>query len=501
MKYISTRSPNIKVSCSEAIRLGIAPDGGLFVPEYIPELSKNDLLNLYDKNYQQIAYSILEKFLTDFTQTELKDCLDKAYNSYTFDTPLICPLHPLNDFTSLLELWHGPTCAFKDLALQLLPHLLTTALKKLKDTSTLVILVATSGDTGKAALEGFKDIPGIKIIVFYPEDGVSQIQKLQMITQEGNNVAVVGVKGNFDDAQTGVKNVFGNKSFISLLNKKGYKLNSANSINWGRLVPQIVYYFSSYIYLLLSSQIKLGDKINICVPTGNFGNIMAAYYAQRMGLPVNKLIIANNENNVLTHFFKTGIYNANRELKTTISPSMDILISSNLERLLFEISNHDSEKISNFMKKLKLQGQYKIDDDLLKKIKNLFYADFATEKNTLQTIKNIFNEYKYIIDPHTAVALYVHQTYTKKSGDLTKTIIASTASPYKFNHAVMQALIGSEYINGKTEFELLNLLSATTKTLIPKPLKELSQKPILHTMTCKKEEIQKTVADILNIKL
>ncbi len=500
MNYISTRGYKTKASPSEAIRAGIAPDGGLYVPESIPVLSNDELLGLYNKKYQQIAQYILEKYLTDFDEKELTHCVSKAYNFHTFFTPLICPLRPLTDTMLLLELWHGPTCAFKDLALQLLPHMLTAAVKKLDDPSTLVILVATSGDTGKAALEGFKNVPGTKIIVFYPQDGVSEIQKLQMVTQEGNNVHVIGVNGNFDHAQTGVKEIFNDKAIGKQLNQQGYKLTSANSINWGRLLPQIVYYFSSYINLLKSSHIKFGDKINICVPTGNFGNIMAAYYAKRMGLPINKLIIATNQNNVLVRFLRTGIYDINREIKTTISPSMDILISSNFERLLFELSDHNSEEVSGFMDQLKHSGSYKVSNTLLKKIKSEFVADFTSERNTLRMIKDTYNKYKYVIDPHTAVGLHVYQKYARRSKDLSKTVIASTASPYKFNQSVMKALVGPNSTAEKSEFELLNLLSVTTKTLIPNQLKDLNKKPVLHDSTCKKDEMKKFVKNILKVE-
>ena len=500
MNYISTRGYPQKASASETIRNGIAPDGGLYVPQHIPHLSKEELLGLYNKRYQQIALFILEKYITDFTRTQLKDCISSAYNSKTFAAPFVCPIRSLDDTKYLLELWHGPTCAFKDLALQLLPRLLTTSLKNLDDTNTSVILVATSGDTGKAALEGFKDIPGTKVIVFYPQNGVSEIQRLQMITQEGNNVHVIGVKGNFDDTQAGVKEAFNNSALNSRLNAYGYKITSANSINWGRLIPQIIYYFSSYIYLMHASNIKFGDKINVCVPTGNFGNIMAAYYAKRMGLPINKLIIATNQNDVLVKTLRTGTYDAVRELTATISPSMDILVSSNFERLLFEVSGHNTEKINDLMQQLNSTGKYHLDSDLYKEISKDFFADFSSEKNTLNTIKNTFNEYKYVVDPHTAVAIHVHDKYIKKTGDLTKTLIDSTASPYKFNGSVMRALAGPHSTANKGEFELLNLLSVTSQTLIPNQLKNLSVKPVLHNLTCGKNEMEQTIKSILNIR-
>lgn len=499
MEYLSTRGYDVKVSPSEVLRSGIAPDGGLYVPETVPVLSKNDQLGLYNKKYPQIARYILSKFFTDFSETELDDCISKTYNAQTFNTRLICPLRPFSDTLHLLELWHGPTYAFKDVALQLLPHLLTTAMRKLGDHSTLVVLTATSGDTGKAALEGFKDVPGTKVFVFYPQDGVSEIQKLQMTTQEGSNVYVAGVNGNFDNAQSGVKDIFADHFLMECLEDRNYKLTSANSINWGRLAPQIVYYFSSYMNLLKSSHIKFGDKINICIPTGNFGNIMAAYYAKKMGLPVNKLIIATNENNVLVKFLKTGTYDINRELKTTISPSMDILISSNFERLLFELSGQDTDIVSSLMEQLKTSGSYSIRGALLEKMQEEFFAGFVTESNTLKTIKETFNQYRYVVDPHTAVGLNVYDKYIEKTHDSSVTIVASTASPYKFNRSVMKALAGQNSIVGKDEFELLNLLSVTTQTLIPEQLKDLSKKPVLHDVTCSKEVMKQIVAENLGI--
>lgn len=498
MKYISTRGYTNRVTASQAIVSGIAPDGGLFVPESVPVLSADELIGLYQKSFQDIAYFIMKKFITDITDGILEQCILDAYNSKSFDNPLICPLRPITDSIFMLELWHGPTCAFKDIALQLLPRLLTASAGNLGDQSTFVILTATSGDTGKAALEGFKNVHGTKVVVFFPQDGVSDIQKIQMVTQQGNNVYVVGVKGNFDHAQSGVKEIFADKDLEKELANKNIKLTSANSINWGRLVPQIVYYFSSYMSLLKSSHIKFGDKINVCIPTGNFGNIMAGYYAKRMGLPINKLILATNENDVLKKFIRTGKYDAGKELKATISPSMDILISSNLERLLFEVSNHDSKKTSDLMDSLKKNRYYNVDKQTLNKIKSDFYADYASEKNTFKTIREVFRKYNYSIDPHTAVGLHVYNKYAEKTGDNTLTIIGSTASPYKFNRSVMNSLSRKNLrVEGKNEFELLNILSATTKTLVPKPLKNLASKPILHTLVCEKEEMKQTLKEIL----
>ena len=490
MEYISTRGYKNHITASHAIVSGIAPDGGLFVPESIPELSQDELIGLYKKSFQDIALFIMKKFLTDFAAEDLINCISGAYNSKHFDNPMICPLRPLADSTVMLELWHGPTCAFKDIALQLLPKLLTVSANNIGEKNTFIILTATSGDTGKAALEGFKDVPATKVVVFFPQDGVSEIQKSQMVTQEGNNVHVIGVRGNFDHTQSGVKELFGDTELASRLAKSGYKLTSANSINWGRLLPQIVYYFSSYMSLLKSSHIKFGDKINVCVPTGNFGNIMAGFYAKRMGLPINKLIIATNENNVLAKFLRAGKYNADLELKTTISPSMDILVSSNLERLLFEVAEHNSEKIYNLMNCLKENQTYKVDKKMLSQIKEDFYANYASEKSTIRTIRSIFRKYKYTIDPHTAVGLHVYQKYVKKTGDPTVTVIASTASPYKFNRSVMQAISRKRGSESKNEFELLNLLSVTTHTLIPKQLKNLNTKPILHKTVCEKDKMK-----------
>lgn len=498
MEYISTRGYKNHITASSAIVSGIAPDGGLFVPRCIPVLSQNEIIGLYKKNFQDIAFFIIKKFIPDIENEDLKKCISQAYNSKSFDNPLICPLRPLTDSILMLELWHGPTCAFKDIALQLLPRLLTVSAKNLGDESTFVILAATSGDTGKAALEGFKDVPKTKVVVFFPQDGVSDIQKSQMVTQEGNNVHVIGVNGNFDHAQSGVKEIFADKELLNTLAAKNMKLSSANSINWGRLLPQIVYYFSSYMALLKSSHIKFGDKINVCIPTGNFGNIMAGYYAKKMGLPINKLILATNENDVLKSFINTGIYDAGKELKTTISPSMDILVSSNLERLLFEASNHDSEKIFNLMDSLKQNRVYTVERKLLNIIREDFYADYASEKNTLKTIKDVFNKYDYTVDPHTAVGLHVYSKYVKKTGDNTLTVIASTASPYKFNRSVMNALSKkSRSFESKNEFELLNILSATTKTLVPRPLKNLSSKQILHTLVCQKDEMKQVLKEML----
>ncbi len=499
MQYRSTRNKGIAVSSAEAIKKGLSNEGGLFVPESFPTVSKEEIGELASKSYRERAYFVLSKFLTDFTDEELSYCIDNAYTKQKFETDSIAPLYKLNDKAYILELWHGPTCAFKDMALQILPYLLTTSMKKTSEDKEIVILVATSGDTGKAALEGFSDVPGTKIVVFYPDNGVSEIQKLQMVTQDGDNVGVAAVKGNFDDAQSGVKKIFTDEEYKKLLDENGYKLSSANSINWGRLVPQIVYYFSSYADMLKSGEIALGEKVNIVVPTGNFGNILASYYAYKMGLPVNKFICASNENNVLTDFIKTGVYNKNREFHTTISPSMDILISSNLERFLYDLSGCDDKLICTLMEKLNSEGVYEVDASIKAKLSELFYAGCANDKKTMETIKACRDAYGYVIDTHTAVAYSVYDNYVKETGDDTKTIVASTASPFKFNQSVLIALDGHESVIGRGEFELLETLSEKSGMEIPKSLYELKTKPVIFDTVCDKTEMQQIVNEFLNV--
>ena len=472
MQYHSTRDKSISVSSAEAIKTGLSAEGGLFVPESFPSVSLDEIKNLASKSYNERAYFVLSKFLSDFTEEELKKCIDSAYTKEKFETESIAPVYKLNDTTYFLELWHGPTCAFKDMALQILPHLLTTSMKKTNEDKEIVILVATSGDTGKAALEGFKDVAGTRIIVFYPDNGVSEIQKLQMVTQEGNNVSVAAVKGNFDDAQSGVKKIFTDTDYKNLLDRNQFKLSSANSINWGRLVPQIVYYFSSYAELVKNNEIEIGDKINVVVPTGNFGNILAAYYAKKMGLPIAKFICASNENNVLTDFIKTGVYNKNRDFHTTISPSMDILISSNLERFLYDLTGCDDKLVSEWMKELNTNGSYEVSAD----------------------------EYDYVIDTHTAVAKSVYDKYVAQTGDTTKTIIASTASPFKFNQSVLIALEDHNAVVGKDEFTLLKELSEKSNMQIPKSLYELKDKSVVFDLVCDKDEMQQIVSDFLMVE-
>ncbi|TYQ12869.1 UNVERIFIED_CONTAM: threonine synthase [Acetivibrio alkalicellulosi] len=499
MYYESTRGGLKSVLSAEAIKMGIAPDGGLFVPEKSIKLSLDQISSMIDMNYNERATYILKHYLTDYSHDELEECVNNAYSQKKFENPKIAPVKRLNENVNVLELWHGPTCAFKDMALQILPWFLTKAVKKTGDKAKIVILVATSGDTGKAALEGFKDVEGTKIIVFYPQDGVSEVQKMQMITQEGQNVYSIGVEGNFDDAQSGVKDIFGDTGLLEKMKDINYKFSSANSINWGRLVPQIVYYFSAYADIVKEGEIKVGDKVNFVVPTGNFGNILAAYYALEMGLPVNKLICASNDNNVLTDFINTHIYDKNREFIKTVSPSMDILISSNLERLLFELTDHNSGLVNMWMKELKSEGKYCVDTKTGKKISDLFWAGFSNENETLKTIECIFREYNYVVDTHTAVAIDVYDKYVISTGDMTKTVIVSTASPFKFNDSVARAILGEQFVNGKSEFELLNDLSKECSINIPKPLKDLDKKDIKHKSFCTKSDMILQVKKIIGI--
>ena len=490
MKYKSTRGGNKLVSAAEAIVKGIADDGGLFVPTEIPSITDEDFKALVNEDYRQRAERIFAKYLTDFTAEEIKECVWGAYSAEKFGSDHAAPLYKLDDNQYILELWHGPTCAFKDMALQILPLLLTKSMKKTGVDKQVVILVATSGDTGKAALEGFCDVEGTKIMVFFPNDGVSNIQKLQMVTQKGDNVNVMRVFGNFDDAQNGVKSIFGDKEFAKELSGKGYQLSSANSINWGRLLPQIVYYVSAYADLVKQGEIKLGDKINICVPTGNFGNILAAWYAREMGLPVNKFICASNENNVLTDFIKTGVYDRKRTFKTTISPAMDILISSNLERLLYNLS--DSDEVSGYMEKLKTEGRYEVSDDIKNKISELFDAGYVTDSQTKEEIRRVWEKYGYLIDTHTAVGCSVYN----KLADGTKTVIASTANPYKFNGSVYEALSGDS--SETDEFVILDKLYEMTKNEVPEPLAQLKNKAVRFETCCEKEDMKNQVSKFLS---
>lgn len=468
MRYISTRGGLETKLSAEVIKQGLAEDGGLFVPETIPTITIDEIKSLIPDSYAQRTAFVLSKFLTDYTYEELLIAANEAYAKEKF-SPSPAPVVSLNEKQKILELWHGPTCAFKDMALQIMPRLLSMALKKTGEKRTALILVATSGDTGKAALEGYKDIDQVKIMVFYPEDGVSDMQKLQMASQDGENVNICAIQGNFDDAQTGVKTIFSDTQIARELDQKGYFLSSANSINWGRLAPQIVYYISAYCDLLSAGTIQEGEQIDICVPTGNFGNIFAAYLAKKMGLPIGKLICASNKNNILTDFIKTGIYDRNRQFHTTMSPSMDILISSNLERLLFFIQG--AKKTALCMEQLKKTGRYEVDEEVKNLIKAEFTAYFATEENTTQTIHDIFNKYHYLIDTHTAVGLYA----ANQAQDKNVVITASTASPYKFAADVLQAVTG-DCVSTKDFFCIQRALHTVSGTAVPKPLADLEGK-------------------------
>ncbi len=468
MNYISTRDSSLKVNSSYAIAHGISKEGGLFVPESVPKLSGDDFNKLSKLDYVGRAKYILKYFLTDFSDEELDRCVKGAYKG-NFDRDLPAPLHTLESGKHILELWHGPTCAFKDLALQILPFLLTTAANKEGSGKKTVILVATSGDTGKAALEGFKDVENTEIIVFYPENGVSKMQKLQMDSQKGNNVHVCSIKGNFDDAQSGVKKIFTDNAFKEILNENGMQFSSANSINWGRLVPQIVYYVSAYCDLREKNE-NLEQGFNVAVPTGNFGNILAAYYAKKMGVPIAKLICASNENNVLTDFINTGIYDRNRKFHTTVSPSMDILISSNLERMLFEACKNNSDYVSALQTELSEKGRFTVSNDVKERLQSVFFGGCCDDGETLKTIGETFKQYGYLCDTHTAVAVNVYNRYLSETGDDTPVVIASTASPYKFAGNVLKG-IGSA--PSEDEFENIKLLSKLTDTEIPDPIKTL----------------------------
>ena len=497
MYYKSTRNSDVNVTSAQAIAQGISKDGGLFVPSEIPSISFDDIKKLGDMSYAQRAAFVFGKYLTDFTDAEIAYCVDNAYSTKNFETENICELAHLFDGTYMLELWHGPTCAFKDMALQILPYLLTTSTKKINLDKKVVILVATSGDTGKAALEGFKDVPDTQILVFYPEDGVSAMQKKQMTTQEGNNVGVCAIKGNFDDAQNGVKAIFTSEEVADKLAENGFMFSSANSINWGRLAPQIIYYVSSYAQLVKDEQIALGDKINIVVPTGNFGNILAGYYAKKMGIPVNKLICASNANNVLTEFLTTGVYNRNRQFHTTISPSMDILISSNLERLLYHICGENDATIRDWFGKLASEGKYEVSDDVKAILKDEFYAGCCDDEQTKACIDEIFKKYSYICDTHTAVAVKVYEDYVKATGDETKTVIASTASPYKFSNSVLDAL--GAFDADADEFALVDKLCEITKLDVPASLAELKDKEVRFTSSIDKNDMREFVLSTLGI--
>lgn len=477
MLYVSTRGKIDLLSSAHAITRGLAADGGLFVPQNIPTMRMVDIKAMERKSYTERAIDILLQYLTDFSEDELRECITTAYAPEKFGSNPV-PLVQVNENTGVLELWHGPTSAFKDMALQLLPHLLTYSMKKTGETNKVVILVATSGDTGKAALEGFADVEGTQIIVFYPSEGVSDIQKRQMITQAGKNVKVFGIEGNFDDAQRGVKEIFGNKVLSDELAKKGYSFSSANSINWGRLVPQIVYYFSAYVDAVKAGKITAGQAINFVVPTGNFGDILAGYYAKLMGLPIDRLLCASNSNNVLTDFINTGVYDKRRDFYKTISPSMDILVSSNLERLLYNVTENDSGRVADYMQRLNNEGFYQIDSDELKKIQREFFAAWIDELETKETIGRIYSDYNYLMDTHTAVAWRAMEKYRFLTSDDTYTIVLSTASPYKFADSVLSGLDKAE--QSDDPFMLLHKLNEATGTEIPSRMLALQELPILH---------------------
>lgn len=494
MNYRSTRNSALNVTSAHAITKGLSDEGGLYVPESIPQLSKDEILAMCDMSYADRAFEVFSRLLTDFTADEIRHCVDSAYNDKNFDSNNIAELAKLIPGTYVLELWHGPTCAFKDMALQILPYLLTTSAKKTVDGKQIAILVATSGDTGKAALEGFKDVDGTSISVFYPEDGVSKMQKRQMTTQEGKNVNVCAVKGNFDDCQNGVKAIFTDKAIADRLAKNNILLSSANSINWGRLAPQIVYYVSTYAELLKNKEIEYGEKINVVVPTGNFGNILAAYYAKLMGIPVNKLICASNSNNVLTDFINTGVYDRNRKFYTTVSPSMDILISSNLERLLFSLSNHDDAEVRGYMEELARSGRYEVSPAIKGRLEKLFAAGFCDDAQTQKVIGRMWQEHRYLIDPHTAVAFDVLDQYRRDTGDTTPTVVVSTASPFKFCDSVLGALGVSELAAGTA---ILDQLSQQTGVPVPAPLAALKDKTVRFGRSVTKEHMVDQVLEML----
>ena len=495
LMYSSTRNGQLKFTASQAILKGLADDGGLFVPETIPSLdvSMDELANM---SYQEVAYAVMKKFFTDFTEEELKNCIDKAYDS-KFDTKEIAPLVE-SDGAYYLELFHGPTIAFKDMALSILPHLLITAARKNQVKNDIVILTATSGDTGKAALAGFADVKGTKIIVFYPKNGVSPIQEKQMVTQKGDNTYVVGIHGNFDQAQTGVKKMFQDKELAAQMDAAGFQFSSANSINIGRLVPQIAYYVYAYAKLYKKGEIAKDEKINVVVPTGNFGNILAAFYAKNMGLPIAKLICASNENKVLFDFFRTGTYDKNREFMLTSSPSMDILISSNLERLIYRIAGNDAAKNKELMTALTSDGAYAITEEMKEQLAD-FYGNYTSEAETAKVICDLYDKTGYVIDTHTAVAAGVYKKYKEETKDTeTKTVIASTASPFKFTRSVMDAIDKEKY-DSMTDFELVDELSRIGHVAVPKAIEEIRTAKVLHDTVCEVAEMPEVVKKFLAI--
>lgn len=491
--YKSTRGDGTTFTASQAILKGLADDGGLFIPLEIPKLDV-PMEQLSNMTYQEVAYEVMSRFLTDFTEDELKSCILRAYDD-KFDTKAIAPIREA-DGAYYLELFHGATIAFKDMALSILPHLLTTSAKKNAVKNEIVILTATSGDTGKAAMAGFADVPGARIIVFYPKDGVSPVQEKQMVTQKGNNTHVVAIRGNFDDAQTGVKNIFNDREMAEELAGQGFQFSSANSINIGRLVPQVAYYVYAYATLVKDGKLKNKEKMNVVVPTGNFGNILAAYYAKNMGLPIGKLICASNENKVLFDFFKTGCYDRNRDFILTSSPSMDILISSNLERLIYKIAGSE-DKNKEMMAALSKAGKYEITEEMKAQLSD-FYGNYATEEDSAKVIKNLYEKTGYVIDTHTAVAAAVFEKYKEETGDESVTVIASTASPYKFARSVLHA-IDADRFDPMTDMEQIDALCETAKVKVPQAIEDIRTAPVLHDTVVEVDEMDGIVKKILGI--
>lgn len=500
MQYNSTQSNETVVNSAQAIAQGISVDGGLFVPQSFPKIELETLKSMLSMSYQERAKLVFSYYLTDYTKEEISDCVDKAYTVEHFSLNNPCPISSMKfnekEF-NILELWHGPTSAFKDMALQILPHLLSYAMKKTNDSKEAIILVATSGDTGKAALEGFKNVDGVRIIVFYPENGVSAIQKHQMRSQEGDNVFVSGIVGNFDDAQTSVKKIFTDEEVRNILAENNMMFSSANSINFGRLLPQVVYYISGYCDLVNSKKINLGEKINIVVPTGNFGNILAGYYAYKMGLPVNKFICASNSNNVLTDFINTGVYDKNRQFYTTISPSMDILVSSNLERLIYHLAGNNDIQTKDYMDQLKLTGRYEVSDCIKSEIRKMFYGGYCDDVKTKNTIKSLFDIDNYLCDTHTSVAVTVYNQYVEETNDHTVSLIDSTASPYKFSQSVLDAFEIKDFPSN--EFDMIDKLNEITKVEIPKPIASLRNKVDRFNEVVNKEDMKNLVLKVLGI--
>ncbi len=493
MKYYSTRDKSLRMDSAEAVKMGLSRDGGLLTPEAIPQIDRAFLESLVDQRYQTRAAKVMGLYLTDYTEEELLTFAENAYGPDKFDTEAVAPVRTLDGVTHCLELWHGPTSAFKDMALQMLPQLLSAALRKTGEGKTACILVATSGDTGKAAMEGFAGVPQTKIMVFYPKDGVSKVQEAQMVTQEGENVGVCAVAGNFDDAQAGVKRIFSDSAMRETLAGRGYFLSSANSINWGRILPQVVYYISAYCDLVRDGKLDMGERVNFCVPTGNFGDILAAYYAKRMGLPVGKLICASNRNDVLTDFLRTGVYDRNRPFHTTMSPSMDILVSSNLERLLFDLSGENDEEVRGYMEALSRDGKYQVSGQIKAALKEEFWGGFCGEEETTAAIAENYKK-GYLIDTHTAVAASVMEQYRRETGDQTVTVFVSTASPYKFCNHVLTAIGETPAGDG---VELLDQLNAATGVTVPRRLAALKGRRRRFDLTCEKAGMDNVVLEFL----